>query len=191
KRLSQNEGSKMSEKIKKAAQLLFLKRGKLPGVKEWELKIKLGKNYKEVLKQLNEVINELGLEVKGVEEKQLEDSKTNEKSLSDRKIGTRYLITLKGNLSSTDARTCGWRIDNLAGLAMVISYVISKQGKSSRSDVENLLSQKLGKWRSMTMIDAFIRSGYLYQDDREMISLGWRTLAEVDIKNLMKLAIES
>jgi intein/homing endonuclease len=181
----------MSEKIKKAAQLLFFKRGKMPGAKEWELKIKLGKNYEEILKQLNEIINELGLEVKKVEENRLKDSIINNKNLSDQKIETRYLITLKETLSSTEAKTCGWRIDNLAGLAMIISYVISKQGKSSRSDVEKLLSQKLGKWRSMNMIDAFVRSGYLYQDDKEMISLGWRTLAEVDMKTLMRLLIES
>jgi intein/homing endonuclease len=181
----------MSEKIKKAAQLLFFKRGKMPGAKEWELKIKLGKNYEEILKQLNEIINELGLEVKKVEENRLKDSIINNKNLSDQKIETRYLITLKETLSSTEAKTCGWRIDNLAGLAMIISYVISKQGKSSRSDVEKLLSQKLGKWRSMNMIDAFVRSGYLYQDDKDMISLGWRTLAEVDMKTLMRLLIES
>ncbi|MEM3571910.1 MAG: hypothetical protein QW589_08305 [Candidatus Bathyarchaeia archaeon] len=172
----------MSEKIKKAVQLLFFKRGKAPGAKEWELKIKLGKNYEEVLKQLNEMINELGLEVKKVEENS---------RINDKKIEARYLITLKETLSLTEAKTCGWRIDNLAGLAIVISYIISKQGRSLRSDIENLLSQKLGKWRSMNMIDAFIRSGYLYQDDKGMISLGWRTLAEVDMKTLMKLVIES
>jgi hypothetical protein len=177
----------MSEKIKKAAQLLFFKRGKMPGAKEWELKIKLGKNYKEILKQLNEIINEIGLEVKKIEENRLKDSIINS---SNQKIETRYLITLKENLSLTEAKTCGWRIDNLAGLAMIISYVISKQGKSSRSDIEKLLSQKLGKWKSINIIDAFIRSGYLYEDDKEMISLGWRTLAEVDIKTLMKLLVE-
>lgn len=181
----------MSEKIKKAAQLLFFKKGKLPGAKEWELRIKLGKNYKEVLNQLNKIINELGLEVKKVEENELKSFKTKNKSLSNQKIEARYLITLKETLSLTEAKTCGWRIDNLAGLAMIISYLISKQGECLRSDIENLLSQKFGKWRSMSMVDAFIKSGYLYQNNKEMISLGWRTLAEVDIKTLMKSIIES
>ncbi|MEM2965276.1 MAG: hypothetical protein QXE22_07510, partial [Candidatus Bathyarchaeia archaeon] len=56
------------EKLKRAARLLLFKRGRKPGMKEWELKAELGKRYLDVLKDLNEILKELDLEVYGFEE---------------------------------------------------------------------------------------------------------------------------
>ena len=56
-----------SDKLKHAIHLLLFKRGKMPGAKEWELKASLGKNYKEVLKQVDALLAELDLEVKRLE----------------------------------------------------------------------------------------------------------------------------
>ena len=36
----------------------------------------------------------------------------------------------------------GWRVDDLAGLAIAISYIISNKGQVARKDVEKLLGRK-------------------------------------------------
>ena len=45
-----------SDKLKRAVHLLLFRRGKIPGAKDWELKEKLGKNYEQVLEQLNQLL---------------------------------------------------------------------------------------------------------------------------------------
>ena len=59
-----------SDKLKHATHLLLFKRGKMPGAKEWELKSRLGRNYKEIIKQLDVLLEELDLEVKRIEPRQ-------------------------------------------------------------------------------------------------------------------------
>jgi hypothetical protein len=86
---------------------------------------------------------------------------------------------------------CGWRIDTLAGLAIAIAYIVSKQGKASRKDVEKILARKFGKWNAIAMTDAFMRTGYLAEDDSGMLFLDWRTRAEVDLRALMSLLVEA
>jgi hypothetical protein len=171
-----SKGKFYPDKIKAAVHLIFFKHGKKPGVKEWELKEKIGKNYIEVLNQLNEFLNELDLEVVKVE---------CEEFLSE-KPEFRYIARLKGSLNLNEAKLCGWRIDNLAALAASLSYLISNQGKALRSDLEKILGDKIGKWKAASLLDSFIKSGYLNEDKDKIISVGWRTKAEVDLKELMK-----
>ena len=64
-----------------------------------------------------------------------------------------------------DAKMMGWRIDDLAGLATAISYIISKKGKAPRDEVEDLLRSKLPGWRVEMNISRYIRSGYLGEDE--------------------------
>jgi hypothetical protein len=175
-----------SDKIKRAVHLLFFRRGKMPGVRGRELKMKLGKDYKEVISQLNDFLKDLDLEVKEVRDETslLTPSKPETAE-------SRFLVSLRGSLTLREARMTGWRIDNLAGLTVAIAYIISKQGKAPRKDVERILAHKFGRWRAMTMMDAFIRSGYLSEDESELLSLGWRTKAEVDLRSLMTLLLEA
>lgn len=173
-----------SEKVKRAAHLLLYKRGKMLGAKGWELKARLGKNYDEVLTQLNDVLKEVDLEVRKVEAQ----GEIVERGESEDEA--RYVVGLKGTISTKEARMMGWRIDNLAALTMVLSYAVSKQGKTTRDDIENALIHKFGNWRSATMLDAFIRQGYLDEDENGMVRLGWRAKAEVDLRNLMTLLAE-
>lgn len=170
-----------SDKIKTAVHLIFFKRGKKPGAKEWELKEKLGKNYIEVLNQLNEFLNELDLEVVKVE---------CENEFFSEKPEFRYIARLKGSLNLTEGKLCGWRIDNLAALAASLSYLISNQGKVLRSDLEKILGDKIGRWKAASLIDSFIKAGYLNEDEEKIISIGWRTKAEVNLKELMKNIME-
>ena len=85
----------------------------------------------------------------------------------------------------------GWRIDDLAGLAITISYIISKKGQATRKDVEKLLSEKMPNWKVGLNIDRYIRYGYLTQDDNGQLFLDWRTRAEVDQKALINMLLSS
>jgi hypothetical protein len=171
-----------SNKIKTAVHLIFFKRGKKPGVKEWELKEKIGEKYVEVLAQLNEFLKELDLEVVKIKE---------ENELFSEKAEARYIARLKGNLSLTEAKLCGWRIDNLAALAISLSYLIVNQGKALKKDLEKILEEKIGKWKAANLIDSFIKAGYLNENEEKIISIGWRTKAEVDLKELIKTILEA
>ena len=85
----------------------------------------------------------------------------------------------------------GWRIDNLAALAACMSLIVSKQGKSERKEIEQIIGEKVGRWRALTLTDAFLRAGYLEEDEDALLKLGWRTRAELDLESLMMLIAES
>lgn len=180
-----------SDKLKHAIHLLLFKRGKMPGAKEWELKASLGKNYKEVIKQLDALLADFDLEVKRVEPDRSQASQLVEGPLGENLDDARYLITLRGTLSPKEARLSGWRIDNLAALTIAITYVVTKQGKAPREEVEKLLAQKVGRWKTLTLLDAFVRNGYLKEDEAGSLSLGWRTTSEVNLRDLMTLLAET
>ena len=167
--------------------MLFFKRGRIPGAKSWELKTGLGKEYLKVLAQLDESLKDLDLEVKQVESQTLTDYKPSPEAEEE----TRYFVRLKGTLTPREARLTGWRIDNLAALAACMSLIVSKQGKSERKDVEQIIGEKVGRWRALTLTDAFLRSGYLEEDEEGLLKLGWRTKAELDLESLMMLIAES
>lgn len=161
----------------------------MPGAREWELKEKVGKNYVQVLAQLNDLLSELDLEIKKVTEP-VSGEMTGEEgrpSLEE----ARYFVALKGTLGLKEAKMIGWRIDNLAALSASIAYLVSKQGKSPREDLEKLLAHKFGRWKSMTLVDIFLRTGYLEEDDAGTMSLGWRTRSEIDLRNLMTKMAEA
>ncbi|MGA2784531.1 MAG: hypothetical protein ABSF09_07535 [Candidatus Bathyarchaeia archaeon] len=145
-----------ADKLKRAIHLLLFKRGKMPGAKEWELKEKLGKNFEQVIEQLNQLLSELDLEIKKVKES------SSLETMQENRPGemTRYYITLT-------------------------AYLLSKQGKAPRDDLEKLLSNKFGKWKAVTLVEVFLRTGYLEEDDAGVTSIGWRTQSEVDLKALM------
>jgi hypothetical protein len=178
-----------SDKLKRAAHLLFFKRGRIPGAREWELKARLGRNYEEILNDFNRMLNDLDLEVKRVRE---EGSSTLTDPIStDQEPEDRFLVRLRSEMTLSESRLCGWRIDNLAALAITIASIISKQGKAPRDEVERSLSEKLGRWQSMNLIDIFIRTGYVREDETGLLRLGWRTKSEVDLKALMTLLLET
>src|SRR2546426_11383027 len=181
-----SEPSYPSERLKRAAHMLFFKRGRVPGAKAWELKAGIGKSYEKVLAQLDEELKELDLQVKKVEAGGIA-----EYSPDDEADKFRYFVRLRGTLTPKEARMSGWRIDNLAALAAALSLVVSKQGKVERKELEIMIAEKAGRWRTLTLTDTFLRTGYLEEDETGMISLGWRTKAEVDLPSLMMLVAEA
>jgi hypothetical protein len=155
----------------------------MPGAREWELKEKLGKNYEQVLVQLNQLLSELDLEIKKVTEPRT--SEITPEGASAALEEARYYVSLKGTLGLKEAKMIGWRVDNLAALSASLAYLISKQGKAPREDLEKLLAHKFGRWKAATLVDIFLRTGYLEEDDAGVMSLGWRTRSEVDLRALM------
>ncbi len=172
-------------KIKRATQLLFYKRHMKPGVKGWELKNALGSDYPKILKVLESHLEKLDLQIKTVFEG---ESPSGEPTLEDLNKA-RFYVTVKGGLPEKDAKMMGWRIDDLAGLAAAISYIISKKGKANREEVEDLLRSKLPGWRVEINISRYIRSGYLGEDKHNHLYLDWRTRAEVDQKAMVELLL--
>ncbi|MCJ7455604.1 hypothetical protein MUP07_02515 [Candidatus Bathyarchaeota archaeon] len=180
-----------SDKLKHAIHLLLFKRGKMPGAKEWELKASLGKNYKEVVKQLDTLLSDFDLQVKKVEPERPQNRPLAEGPLEESTDDARYFLTLRGTLTPKEARLSGWRIDNLAALTVAIAYIVTKQGKAPREEIEKLLAEKAGRWKTLTLLDAFTRNGYLKEDEAGSMSLGWRTSSEVSLRDLMTLLAET
>ena len=174
-----------ARKIKRAAQLLFYKRHRKPGVRGWELRNKLGSDYPKILKVLDDHLEKLDLQVKTVFEG---EKPAGEPSLEELNRA-RFFVTLRGGFPSNDAKMMGWRIDDIAGLATAISYIVSQKGKAPREEVEDLLRTKLPGWRVDMDMNRYIRSGYLVEDENNMLYLDWRTRAEVDQKALVDLLL--
>ena len=164
------------DKVKRAAHLLMFRRGRRPGARDWELRQRLGKEWEQHVKDLQDVLAPLDLEVKRIEEPALAEGA---------EPPVRYLTVLKGTLGPTDARMAGWRIDHLAGLAAALGFILAKQGRAPRDEVEELLAERLGRWRASTALDSYVRTGYLREDDDGLLQPDWRTTAEVDLRQLM------
>ncbi len=173
-------------KIKKASQMLFYKRHQKPGIKGWELHKALGADYPKVLDLLDDYLKPMDLRVKVV----FEEEKKPEKPTIEELNRARFFVVLR-NDSVTKDRLMGWRIDDLAGLAITISYIVSKKGIVARKEVEKLLGEKLPGWKVGLNIDRYIRSGYLIQDEKSLLYLGWRTSAEVDEKALIEMLLSA
>jgi hypothetical protein len=187
KTLSSKRKGAYAAKIKHATHMLFYRRHQKPGVKGWELHKALGSDYPKVLDVLDDFLKPLDLQVKTV----FEEEKAPEKPTLDVLDKARFYITLRGDLQPKEAKMIGWRIDDLAGLAVTISFIISKKGQAARRDVEELLSEKLAGWKVGLNLDRYIRYGYLQQDDNEQLYLDWRTRAEVDEKALIELLLRN
>jgi len=172
-------------KLKRATHLLFYRRHRKPGVKGWELRKRLGSDYPKVLGLLDTYLEKLDLQVKTV----FEGEKPLEKPTLEQLDRARFYITLRGGLTPKETKMSGWRIDDIAGLAIAISYIISKKGKAPRDEVQELLRDKLPGWRVDLNMDRYIRAGYLAQDENRQLYLDWRTRAEVDEKALVDMLL--
>jgi hypothetical protein len=173
-------------KVKKATQILFYKRHQKPGVRGTELHKALGVEFPKVLDLLDDYLKPMDLEVKVI----FEEEKTPEKPTVEELDKARFYVTLRGEVLTKD-KLIGWRIDDLAGLAITISYIISEKGQAARKDVEKLLGEKMPNWKVGLNIDRYIRYGYLGQDDNGLLFLDWRTRAEVDQKALINMLLSN
>jgi hypothetical protein len=175
--MEQADRALLDRKVRRAFQVLVLQRGRNPGVKGWELKRHLGRDYRKIVEVLSEDISAMGLEVYEVKGPDGSDDTT------------RFLLRFKESPTITEAETAGIRIDDLAVLAASIAFINSKQGRASRREAEQFLRDKFPKWRVEYSLDRYVKRGYLEQDERSMLHIGWRTRAEVDEKTLMTMIL--
>jgi hypothetical protein len=171
--------TRAERKLKKAAQLLFFRQHRNPGVKGWELKRALGEDYLEVISVLDAALDKLGMAVKRIEE---EGGGGEEGEGAER---DRFMIVLKGPLLE---KASGERIDTIALLSATLAYLMAKQGKAPRKAIEEFLGAKFPQQRVFFALDRFIKQGYLGEDEKALF-IGWRTRAEVDRKTLMDLIL--
>ncbi|MHC1611475.1 MAG: hypothetical protein ACXQTW_07795 [Candidatus Methanospirareceae archaeon] len=176
----EESGIRTERRVKKAAQLLFFRRHRIPGVKGWELKRALGEDYIEVIAVLNSILDNLGMEVRRISEASGEGGGEGGGAERDR-----FMIVLKDPVID---KASGERIDNIAILSATLAYIISKRGRAQRKAVESFLSDKFPKHRVYSALDRFIKQGYLGEDDNGLY-IGWRTRAEVDRKTLLDLIL--
>ena len=184
--MSTKRKSVYAGKVKKATQMLFYKRHQKPGVKGWELRKVVGADYPKVLDVLDDYLEPMDLQVKTG----FEEEKEPEKPTLEELDKARFFVALRSG-SVTKDKLMGWRIDDLAGLAITISYIISNKGQAPRKDVEELLAEKMPGWKVGLNVDRYIRFGYLMQDDKGQLFLDWRTRAEVDQKALIDLLLSA
>ena len=183
--MSQKRKGQYSAKVKKATQMLFYKRHAQPGVKGWELHKALGADYPKVLDVLDDYLEPLDMQVKTV----FEEEKTPDKPTVEELDKARFFVTLTD--VATKDKLMGWRVDDLAGLAITISYIVANKGQASRKDVEKLLGEKIPNWKVQLNVDRYIRYGYLMADDKGQLYLDWRTRAEVDQKKLIDMLLSA
>jgi hypothetical protein len=175
-----------ARKIKRASHLLFYRHHRKPGVKGWELKKAFGSDYPKVIDILNSYIEKLDLQIQTI----FEEEKPKGKPTMNQLDKARFYITLKNGLTTEETRLIGWRIDDIAGLAITISFIFSKKGKASRKEIEDILRSKLPGWRVDMNLRRYIRSGYIAEDNGQLY-LDWRTRAEIDQKLLIELLLGS
>jgi hypothetical protein len=171
------ERAALDRKTRRAFQVLIVQRGRNPGVKGWEMRRYLGKDYKAILEVLSDDLKPLGLEVHQVPGPEGTDD------------STRFLLRFRDPPTVSEAETAGFRIDDLAVLAASIALVNSKQGRTSRKELEGFLKTKFPRWRIDYSVDRYIKRGYLDIDDKELIRIGWRTRAEIDERSLMTMIL--
>jgi hypothetical protein len=176
--------TKYRHKVREAVHLMFFKHHKLPGVRGWELRKELGSEWDIILDILDNYLQPLDLKVTKV----FDDPDIIEPT-SSQLADARYYVTLRGTIDQKTAKTIGWRIDDIAGLAVTVAYIISKQGKALRKDVERVLKEKLPGWRVKFNVDKYILQGYIGQDEQGVLFLDWRSRAEIDHKKLIDLIV--
>lgn len=172
----------IGRKVGRAFQMIVLQKHRYPGVKGWELRRALGRDYMKYVEILSAEVSKLGLAIRNVTEE--DDAQESE----DKFDSARFFVVLRDQLPESQTGTLGMRIDDMAILAASVAYMIPRQGKVNRKHLEEMLREKFPRWKVQLNIDRFVRKGYLMEKD-EVLSIGWRTKAEIDEKTLLNLVL--
>ncbi len=166
-------------KADKVLKLLLIEPSSIPGMKGWELKKHLGKDYLSAIKVAAVQAEGLGMKIAVVPD---EDEPEN----MDR---ARFVIMTKEPLS--DLELSRWmRIEEVAGLAILISEITIRGGAAPVQAVERLLIAKLPKWRVNQIISKLKRLGYI-KEENGLIMKDWRSKLEIDDTGLIREIITS
>ena len=169
-------GRDKSVKFGRLAYLLFFRRHRYPGCKEWELERYLGRNYEEVIEEFNKFIEPLGLRVERVEV-EMEGERWRH-----------YIVKPIYRSSLTDIKTSGLSQIDIACLAVSLAYILSGEGGASKKEVVDVLSRKFGKNRALISLGKLIRLGYILERDDRLMP-GLRTYLEVDVDKFGALLV--
>lgn len=163
-------------KLSRLAYLLFFRRHRYPGCKEWELEKYLGRNYKQVIEEFNKFIEPLGLRVEEI----------------DVEFGgerwKHFVVKPIYRFSLTDIKTSGLNQIDLAVMAVSLAYILSGEGGVPKKEVVDALSRKFGKNRALISLGKLIRLGYIMERDDRLYT-GLRTHLEVDIDKFGALLV--
>ncbi len=173
----------IQDKIKRAAHILMLRSHSKPGVKGWELRRALGDDYIRVIELLDKELSDIGFKVA------IKTESGEEPSSKDDYDDSFFYVTFKSPPDWPEIRGSGWRIDELAALAVAISLIAGRGGKAKYEEILDVLAKKIPERRARALITRFIKQGYI--SGEEELELGWRTLVEVDVKGLLKAIIGS
>lgn len=176
-----SEDAILTQKVKQAARILLFQKHRRPGVRGYELKKLLGKNYLKILDLLRGRLNDLGLDIRVVYDQPEEPQKPTEEQLEK----AYYYVITRQPLPPMEARLSGWRVDELAILSVALAYIASKHGKAPRRDIEEILGEKFPQRIVKATLDKLVWRGYLGEEG-ESLFIGWRSRAEVDLKELIK-----
>ena len=173
----------LRRKVRRAAHMLLLRSHAKPGVKGWELKRALGRDYRVALRLLDEELADIGFRIV---------AKTPDgRDASEEEYGeATFYVTFREPPDWPEIRGSGWRIDELAALAACVALISAKGGRASREELEDLLKSKLPEWKVPGILTRLIRAGYLSETD-EGVEVGWRTRVEIDVEHLLRLLLGS
>jgi len=174
------ELKKLEKKLSIAVSLMVASGHRFPGVRGWELRRRLGKNYPKLIESLNSRLKDIGLQVKIIHDQKYEENDL------DR---ARFYIVLSDPLNISDIPTLGYSLDELAILSATLAYLFTKNEKANYKEVVEMLETKYQKWRVEAILERLSRKGYLIKNDDGTISIGWRTRVEVDKQELLKAFI--
>lgn len=170
--------SDLKIKFQILSRLLFFRRHRYPGVKDWELEKYLGRRYMDVIEEFNKYIEPLGLEVvwKDIE-------------MGDRRW-RHFYVRPRFESIPIDIKAHGWSIEDMATLSVALSMIIAGGGKALRRDIEEILSRKISKYKVVRSLGRLIRANYLVEEG-EHIKIGLRSILEIDMDKLSTLIIST
>ncbi len=178
-----SEEAELRAKLKRAAHMLFFRTHSRPGVKGWELKKGLGRNYLKVVDLLNKELEKIGLRIEAISQEG--GRPKNEQDF----LYSTFFVTFKDPPDWPEVRGSGWRIDEMAALTACLSLILSRGGKIRRKEIDELLEKKIPSWRTRAMTEKFLRMGYLSLSEENEVIVGWRSMVEIDLQKLMNLLL--
>ncbi|MDW8042803.1 MAG: hypothetical protein RMJ30_00970 [Nitrososphaerota archaeon] len=169
------ELTKLERKVALAVAMMLTAGHRQPGVRGWELRRRLGRNYQRVLEAADARLRRVGLKVRAVPEEGADDP--------DR---VRYYVVVAEPLSLYDLGTMGYSIDEVAILAVTLAYLFANNERAPYKQVVELLEAKYQKWRVESVLERLVRRGYLVRTEDDALVVGWRSKVEVDRQELMR-----
>ncbi|MGC8569320.1 MAG: hypothetical protein ACP5LW_04880 [Nitrososphaeria archaeon] len=168
------EEEELRRKALKALRLLLIETSALPGLKGWELKKHLGKDYLNVIKVASVEADRLGMKIAIIPDDEAPKD-------FDR---ARFVLMTKEPLTESDYSR--WlRIEEIASLGLILTEINLRGGSAPLEVVVRMLTEKLPRWRVNQIISKLERLGYI-KEENGVLFKDWRSRVEIDETGFMK-----